>query len=103
MDRPPLEELLRLEGAMLVDAGRRYGALIQRKAKATAKVICLDESLLPDCDACEGPSKYVTARTMDLEGPGIPGVIYGCGNRPCKRRKDTAGAYLLRKEIGYGT
>lgn len=27
---------------------------------------------LPDCEKCRDPSKRIFARTMDLEGPGVP-------------------------------
>ena len=63
-----------------------------------AEIISLGVDLLPDCAACAEPTKRVAARTMDVEGPGVPGVIYTCDNRPCKARKNAIGAYILRKE-----
>lgn len=67
------------------------------------EIISLDTDLLPDCAACQEATKRVLARTMDVEGPGVPGVIYGCDNRPCKARRNAVGAYILRKEITNGT
>ena len=61
-----------------------------------AEIINLGAGLLPDCAACTEASKVVAARTMDLEGPGVPGVIYDCENRACKARKRAVGAYILR-------
>lgn len=67
-----------------------------------AEITTLDASLLPDCAACQEATKRVMARTMDVEGPGVPGVIYTCDNRPCKAKKNAVGAYILRKEIAHG-
>ena len=52
--------------------------------------------------ACQEATKRVMARTMDVEGPGVPGVIYTCDNRPCKAKRNAVGAYILRKEIANG-
>lgn len=68
-----------------------------------AEIINLDAGLLPDCATCAETTKRVAAHTMDVEGPGVPGVIYTCDNRPCKDRKNAIGAYILRKEIANGT
>lgn len=68
-----------------------------------AEIITLDAGLLPDCAACQEATKRVMARTMDVEGPGVPGVIYTCDNRPCKAKRNAVGAYILRKEIANGT
>ena len=64
-----------------------------------AEIINLDAGLLPDCAACQESTKRVMTRTMDVEGPGVPGVIYTCDNRPCKDMRNTIGAYILRKEM----
>ena len=64
-----------------------------------AEIITLDAGLLPDCAACQEATKRVMARTMDVEGPGVPGVIYTCDNRPCKAKRNAVGAYILRKEM----
>ena len=68
-----------------------------------AEIINLDVGLLPDCAACQEATKRVAARTMDVEGPGVPGVIYTCDNWPCKAKRNAVGAYILRKEIANGT
>lgn len=68
-----------------------------------AEIINLDVGLLPDCAACQEATKRVLARTMDVDGPGVPGAIYDCSNMPCKSRKNAIGAYILRKEIANGT
>ena len=67
-----------------------------------AEIINLGVDLLPDCAACTEASKFVLARTMDVEGPGVPGAIYDCSNKACKVRKRALGAYILRKEIENG-
>ena len=59
-------------------------------------------NFLPDCEACTEASKRVLARTMDVDGPGVPGVLYDCSNVPCKARKSAVGCYILRKEIANG-
>ena len=68
-----------------------------------AEIITLDAGLLPDCAACQEATKRVIARTMDVDGPGVPGVIYTCDNRHCKAKRNTVGDYILRKEIAHGT
>lgn len=55
-----------------------------------------------EIEACQEATKRVMARTMDVEGPGVPGVIYTCDNRPCKAKRNAVGAYILRKEIANG-
>ena len=55
-----------------------------------------DEFLFsPSCEHCEEPTKRITGRTFDVEGPGMIGKAYACDNRRCKRLKDLKGAYLL--------
>ena len=68
-----------------------------------AEIIDLEKDpLFSDCASCKEPTKRVAAKTFDVEGPGMPGVIYDCDNRPCKARRNTVGAYILRKEIANG-
>lgn len=67
-----------------------------------AEIINLGVDILPDCAACQEATKRVMARTMDVEGAGVPGVIYTCDNRPCKAKRNAVGAYILRKEITDG-
>ena len=67
------------------------------------EIINLGVDLLPDCEACTEATKRVLSRTMDVDGPGVPGVIYTCDHRPCKERRKAVGAYILRKEIANGT
>ena len=68
-----------------------------------AEVINLDTLELPDCEHCNHPSKRVYAKTMDLEGPGIPGVLYHCENRKCRRKWDAIGSFILRTLTGEDT
>ena len=65
---------------------------------ADEKVINLtdvDFLLSPDCRTCQEPTKRVTGKTFDLEGPGMVGVMYGCDNYRCKECKDRKCSYLL--------
>lgn len=54
---------------------------------------------MPDCDSCRDPSKRIMARTMDLEGPGQKGILWTCDNKDCRRKKNAAGSYILRREL----
>ena len=64
-----------------------------------AEIINLDDDLFSDCESCREPTKWVAARTMDVEGPGMPGVIYDCDNRRCKARNNAIASYILRRGI----
>ena len=52
-----------------------------------------DLTAVPDCQSCADPTKYVIGRNIDLAGPGQVGVLYGCKNHVCRKKK----AYLLRR------
>lgn len=60
-------------------------------------MIFIDE--FPDCEACEDTSKRVTARTIDLDGPGKVGHLYSCDNKACAKKKWAVLGYHLRKEM----
>ena len=64
-----------------------------------AEIIDLNGDLFSDCESCREPTKGVAARTKDVEGPGMPGVIYDCDNRRCKARNNAIASYILRREI----
>lgn len=63
-----------------------------------AEIIDLEKDpLFSDCKSCKEPTKRVAGRTFDIEGPGVPGVIYDCDNNPCKRRNSTIAAFVMRR------
>ena len=63
-----------------------------------AEIIHLKALTLPDCERCKDLSKRILSRTMDLEGPGITGVIYKCDNKRCRQRRDAVARFILRIE-----
>lgn len=65
-----------------------------------AEIIDLSDLELPDCQKCQHPSKRILARTIDLEGPGIPGVLYKCDNKKCRARRYAIGNFLFNGEEG---
>jgi len=60
-----------------------------------AEIIDLGNLELPDCESCRDPSKRILGRTMDLEGTGVPGVLYRCDNRKCRSRYNAIGNFLF--------
>ena len=60
------------------------------------EIVDLNKIDLPDCKACTDPTKRVLGRTMDMEGPGIPGALYVCKNRRCRDRQDEIVKYITR-------
>lgn len=64
-----------------------------------AEIIDLEKDpLFSDCESCKEPSKRIAARTMDIEGPGVPGVIYDCDDKKCKERNNVIASFVLRRE-----
>lgn len=66
------------------------------------KIIDLNKMDLPYCKTCTDPTKRVLGSTMDIEGPGIPGVIYSCENRKCSARRYEIAKYIMRVEKSNG-
>ena len=63
-----------------------------------AEIIDLEKDpLFSDCNSCKEPSKRIAARTMDIDGPGVPGVIYDCDNRKCKERNNIIALFVFRR------
>lgn len=60
------------------------------------KIVDLNKTNLPDCKACTDATKRISAHTMDLEGPGIPGVLYSCKNRRCRAKRNEIAKYIMR-------
>lgn len=63
-----------------------------------AEFIDLGKLKLPDCESCREVSKRIFVRTMDLEGPGVPGVLYQCDNKKCRNRRNAIGNFLFMGE-----
>lgn len=62
------------------------------------EIIDLEKDLLfSDCKSCKEPTKRVAGSTFDIEGPGVPGVIYDCDNRPCKSRNSKIADFVMRR------
>ena len=61
-----------------------------------AEIVDLNKIGLPDCKSCTDPTKQILARTMDVEGAGIPGVLYTCTNRRCRARRNEIAKYITR-------
>lgn len=70
------------------------------KFEDNPNVIDLMDFENPDCASCEEPTKRVSAKTFDVEGPGRVGVIYDCDNRQCKSIKNAKGVFLMRSLRG---
>ena len=66
--------------------------------RCMAEILDLNHLELPDCEKCRDPSKRIFARTMDLEGPGVPGVLYQCNNKKCRSRRNVIGNFLFMGE-----
>lgn len=63
-----------------------------------AEIIDLEKDpLFSDCKSCKEPTKRVSGRTFDIDGPGVPGVIYDCDNRPCKSRNNAIASFVMRR------
>lgn len=60
-------------------------------------IIQLDD--LPDCGSCPEPTKRISGRATDLEGPGVRSPVYSCGNKACKRGVAARISYLIRREL----
>lgn len=60
-------------------------------------IIRLDD--LPDCASCQDPTKRVTGRAIDLDGPGVCNPIYDCRNKDCRRSLNARLSYLIRREF----
>lgn len=61
-----------------------------------AEIIDLNKIDLPDCKACTDYTKRISAYTMDVEGPGMPGVLYSCENRRCRAKRNEIAKYIMR-------
>lgn len=62
------------------------------------KIVDLNEIDLPDCKACTDSTKRISGHTMDVEGPGIPGMLYSCENRRCRDKWNEIAKYIMRAE-----
>lgn len=63
-----------------------------------ADIIDLDDLEFPECEKCRDPSKRILGRTMDLDGPGMPGVLYQCDNKKCRGKRYAIGNFLFTRE-----
>ena len=63
-----------------------------------AQIIYLDD--LPDCEACQDPTKKRDGAIFDCPGPGQITPTFTCENEPCKRKYDAIAGYILRCEVG---
>jgi len=59
-------------------------------------IIDLTDFDTPDCKICTDPTKRVSSRTFDVEGPGRVGVIYTCENKTCRTIRQAKNLFLLR-------
>ena len=50
----------------------------------TGKLIDLTSDDFPECETCNEPTKRVTGKSFDLDGPGQVGTTYWCKNRACQ-------------------
>lgn len=63
-----------------------------------SEIIDLKKIDLPDCKACTDATKRICAYTMDVEGPGVPGVLYSCENKRCRTKWNEIAKYIMRVE-----
>lgn len=62
------------------------------------EIVDLNTIGLPDCKSCTDPTKRISGYTMDVEGPGMPGVCYSCKNRQCRNKWNEIAKYIMRLE-----
>lgn len=63
-----------------------------------SEIVDLNKIDLPDCKVCTNATKRIRAYTMDVEGPGIPGVLYSCENKRCRDKRNEIAKYIMRVE-----
>lgn len=62
-----------------------------------AKIIYLED--LPDCEACQDPTKKKDGVIFDCPGPGEITPTYTCENELCKSKWDAVASYILRRSM----
>lgn len=53
---------------------------------------------LPDCEACQEPTKRQNGVIFDLPEPGAKTAVYTCKNTGCRNRYNMAAEVILRQQ-----